>query len=329
MKTVFLIGFIFLQTGLCFGQQNLPQGYSYHPFLFHQDSVHILIYRKPGEEQIKKPLFIFVQGSLPIPLIISDGDVNYGIFPFNPDSLASKYHLVIVGKPGLPLRTDVKGLNPDFTYNDPSTNKLPLDFTHNDYPLYYAKREQKVIQYLQKQKFVSKNELVIAGHSAGATIAVQIARLNKKVTKLIYACGNPYGRIVTIVASAHKKEQDTISFAANEFEYWKNIVNNPSDTSSLHGNTNKTMWEYSKPVVKDLWSLKIPILVVYASKDASSPYCDLLQINAIRDKKSNIHFQCYTGLEHNFFGMNSDGTVNYEDYRWDQVGKDWSRWLSK
>ena len=52
------------------------------------------------------------------------------------------------------------------------------------------------------------------------------------------------------------------------------------------------MWEYSKPVDKELWALRMPILVSYASKDVSSPYCDLLQINAIRDKKSNIHFRC-------------------------------------
>lgn len=89
------------------------------------------------------------------------------------------------------------------------------------------------------------------------------------------------------------------------------------------------MWEYSKPVDKELWALRMPILVSYASKDVSSPYCDLLQINAIRDKKSNIHFRCYTGLEHNFFGMNPDGSVNYDNYNWYQVGGDWARWLQK
>ena len=70
---------------------------------YHGDTVDILIKSKKGEINILKPVFLFCQGSLPIPLIIkydSSGKQKiYNIFPFNPDSLSKEYHLAIISKP--------------------------------------------------------------------------------------------------------------------------------------------------------------------------------------------------------------------------------------
>ena len=85
----------------------------------------ILIKSKKGEENTPKPIFLFCQGSLPIPLIIYEGKESFGTFPFNPDSISKNYHLVIVGKPSIPLIADVNTLQNDFTYLD-STGSLKL-----------------------------------------------------------------------------------------------------------------------------------------------------------------------------------------------------------
>jgi dienelactone hydrolase len=311
------------------GQQNLPAHFTHHTIVYKKDTVHILLYQKPGDENKIKPLFLFMQGSLPIPLVVTESGYQYSIFPFNPDSLASQYHLAMVGKPGLPLQADASELAPNLTYVDSLTQQPPFHFSQNDYPAYYVGREQKVIEYFQKKSFIANDQLVLAGHSAGATLAVGLAKKCKKVTGLIYACGNPYGRIVTVVASARKIETDSTQYAHGEFDYWRDLVKHPTDTSSLHGNTNQTMFAYSVPVYNDLLNLKIPVLVVYASKDVSSPYSDLLQIEAIRKRKKNMYFNCYMGREHNFFKLHKNGSVNYEDAAWDQVGGDWNRWLLK
>jgi dienelactone hydrolase len=324
---IFISCLLVLVPWLLYSQQNLPAHFTYHSMEYKNDTVHILLYQKPGDENKKKPLFLFMQGSLPIPLMVTQEGYQYSIFPFNPDSLSTQFHLAIVGKPGIPLQADVSKLAPNFAYVDSITQQPPRRFSQNDYPAYYVGREQKVIEYFQKKSFITRDQLIVAGHSAGATLAVGLASKCKKVTGLIYACGNPYGRIVTVVASARRLETDSTRYANVEFDYWHSLVEHPTDTSSLHGNTHKTMFEYSKPVYKQLFQLHIPVLVVYASKDVSAPYADLLQIEAIRNRKKNIFFNCYTGLEHNFFGFNPNGSVNYEDAHWDQVGGDWNRWL--
>lgn len=75
-------------------------GFRYFSFKYQSDTVHVLIKSKPGEENTKKPLFLFCQGSLPQPLIKFYEGQPFGTFPFNTDPFLKDYHLVIIGKPG-------------------------------------------------------------------------------------------------------------------------------------------------------------------------------------------------------------------------------------
>lgn len=318
-----------LALGNSFAQQNLPTNFTYHSIVYKKDSVHILLYQKQGDDKKQKPLFLFIQGSLPVPLMVTEDDYMYGVFPFNPDSLSTQCHIAIVGKPGIPLTADVNELQTDMTYFDPVTKVAPSSFSQNDYPNYYAGRESEVIKYLQEMDFIAKNKLVVAGHSAGATIATNLAVKNKKVTHLIYAAGNPYGRIVSMVASARKNETDTSSLTEGIFKYWDRLSNGNPGPYSDYISPKISMVGWSKPMVKDLLKLKIPVLVVYGGKDLSAPYNDLLRIEAIRNWNYKISFHCYPGLEHNFFGMKEDGSVNYDNFNWDKVASDWNKWLMK
>jgi len=75
--------------------------------------------------------------------------------------------------------------------------------------------------------------------------------------------------------------------------------------------------------------LKIPVLITYGTKDWSASFNDLFQIEAIRERKQNLFFKSYLNLEHNYFPINKNGSVNQEIYNWDKIASDWLDWLEK
>lgn len=210
---IFIITLLF--TISLYGQNKRPEDYGFKLLqtIYKGDTVDILIKSKKGDEQKKKPLFLFCQGSLPIPLIIKYNDSSgkegiYNVFVFNPDSLSNEYHLAIVNKPNVPLMVDQKSLSSDMTYSD-STNKFPKKYIERNLLDYYVDRDIAVIKFLQTQSWISSNKLVVAGHSEGSTIAAKLAYVFPKVTQLIYSGGNPCGRIVSIIEQQRAFESDT------------------------------------------------------------------------------------------------------------------------
>ncbi|MDR2840132.1 MAG: hypothetical protein LBV75_02545, partial [Paludibacter sp.] len=210
-----------------FGQTKTAEeyGFIHLQFDYKSDKVDILIKSKAGEEHKKKPLFFFCQGSLPQPLIKYDENGVYGLFPFNPDNLTNKYHLVIVSKPYIPLICDAKTLSNNHTYID-STGHWTAKYSERNLLSYYVDRNIAVIKFLQKQDWVSKKQVVVAGHSEGSTIAAKMANVSSLVTHLIYASGNPMGRIMSMIQQGRAMETDTDSIKQGEaeIEYWQNVV---------------------------------------------------------------------------------------------------------
>ncbi len=313
-----------------FGQSKTPEdfGYRYIPFTYQTDRVDILIKSKKGEENISKPIFFFCQGSLPQPLIKYEDKTVYGVFPFNPDSLSEKYHLVIVGKPYIPVIADIKTLSNNFMYVD-SSGKFVKEYTERNLLSYYVGRNLSIIKYLQKQAWVSSTQLIVAGHSEGSTIAAKMASKSKKITHLIYSGGNPMGRIMSIIGQARANESYTDSTSAGEEEisYWKEVVKNKTDMDGTHGDTHKATFEFSDPPITYLEKLKIPVLVTYGTKDWCAPFIDFIRVDFIRRNKQNFVFLPYPGTEHNFFPLGADNKPNYDIFNWDKVANDWLKWI--
>lgn len=126
-------------------------------------------------------------------------------------------------KPYIPLIEDQKSLRSDMTYID-STGGFPKKYIEPNLLDYYVDRDIFAIKFLQKQKWISKNKLVVAGHSEGSTIAAKLAMKFPRVSKLIYAGGNPLGRILTIIEQGRVGETDSTQYAENTIKRWKNIV---------------------------------------------------------------------------------------------------------
>lgn len=315
-----------------YGQIKSAQDFGFRHIVFdyNSENVNVLIKSKKGEENVPKPIFFFCQGSLPIPLIIHQGEDVYGTFPFNPDSLSIKYHLVIIGKPYIPLIADVLTLKSDFSYTDSSGN-FPKGYLEKNLLSYYVPRNIAVAEYLQKQDWVSKEQFVVAGHSEGSTIAAKMASEYKNITHLIYSGGNPAGRILSIIQQNRFYETDTDSTRFGEYnmDFWADIVTNKDDTNSSNGDANKTTYEFSEPMITYLEDLKIPVLVTYGTKDWSSPYNDLLRVNIIRKRKDNFTFKAYVGTEHNFFPLTNKNKPDYDVFNWDKVANDWLKWLNE
>lgn len=331
MNKLIRILFILL-TPLAFGQTKTPEelGYRHIVIQYKTDNIDILIKSKKGEENIEKPLFFFCQGSLPQPLILYHADEVYGVFPFNPDSISQKYHLVIVSKPYIPVVADYKTLSPSFNYVD-SSGKIPKAYSDRNLLSYYVPRNIAVLKYLQKQKWVTSTQLVVAGHSEGSTIAAKMARDFKKITHLIYAGGNPMGRIMSMIGQGRENETDTDStkFGEEEIKYWESVVKNKDNMDDSQGDTDKATFEFSHPPIEYLRELKIPVLVSYGTKDWSAPFNDYMRVHFIQHKKINFTFQAYVGTEHNFFPLTADKKPNYDIFNWDNVANDWLNWINK
>ena len=77
--------------------------------------------------------------------------------------------------------------------------------------------------------------------------------------------------------------------------------------------------------------ITLGILLLFCAKSFSqnTEIDSLHQMEAIREKKKNILFNSYLNLEHNYFPINKNGTVNQEIYNWDKIASDWLNWLEK
>lgn len=328
----FLFALFFIHRS--YGQGSGPDLYGFRHLqtTYKGDTVDVLIKSKKGEEQTKKPLFLFCQGSQPIPLVITRTDSSgnqkpYNVFVFRPDSLANEYHLAIIGKPYVPLVMNEKVLSADLTYRD-STGEYPRSYIERNLLDYYVGRNTAVIKHLQKQLWISSERLVVAGHSEGSTIAAKLASTFRRVTHLIYSGGNSLGRMVSIVGQQRAFETDSTRFGEQAFTTWKNIVNNPNDMTTAGSDAYKTTYQFSvPPPIAYLEKLKIPVLITYGTKDYAGPFNDYFRIKTIEDKRTNFTFKSYIGLQHNFFPLKATGDVNYDVWNWDRVADDWRGWL--
>ncbi|MES2274904.1 MAG: hypothetical protein V4592_02700 [Bacteroidota bacterium] len=304
-------------------------GYRHLQTVYKDLPVDILILSKKGDEKKRKPIFLFVQGSLPIPLIILDkAGKPYFVFVFKADSLLNQYHLAIIGKPGVPVIAQDSVLTKDYVYNDPLTKLMPRVYQQHNYIDYLASRDKEVLRFLMKQDFAAlKQKAVVAGHSEGATVAAKLALISPDVGKLIYASENPFGRIMTEVGQERELDPTGTKTEAI-FKEWQQIVNKPNDVSQKKGDTNKGTYQSSIPPIEYLEKLTIPVLVTYGTKDHSGKFTDLLRIEMTRKHKNNFIFKCYAGLDHNYFPLKPDGLVNYDVFNWDKVALDWQAWLN-
>lgn len=158
----------------------------------------------------KKPVLLFLQGSMPFPLFYDlKGEkklFGVGISNFNLDSIRKQYHLVVIAMPKTPFCVAENHLNRDYCYVPDTANASVFlkAFYQADVLENYVSRASKVIAFLRKQTWVDKRKLVVAGHSQGTHVAVILASKNKYITQLGLFSYDPYGRVEKIIRGIRK-----------------------------------------------------------------------------------------------------------------------------
>lgn len=286
---------------------------------------------------IKKPIFLFCQGSLPIPLFVKPEKepiwmIGGGITNFDVEEIKKNYHLVVISMPKTPVIVEEKNLNESYCYI-PNPDK-PQDFDSNyilsDYLENYQKRANAVLKYLRKQKWTDNSNLILAGHSQGSKVATAISISNKNVTHLGLFGANPFGRIDQLIRN-YRKEAETKKITWKEADEKINdkyqMFRDAYNIDSIKKDPTLLSWKsFSKPQINDWLKITIPTYLAYATNDQTSDLCDLVPIFYIQNSKNNLTYKRYLNLDHNFFELNEDGSTNYDKEHWSEVMSDFVKW---
>lgn len=282
---------------------------------------------------IKKPILLFCQGSQPVPLFFDFPD--QGIIPvtlnnFDVNEMKKHYHVVVVSMPNTPVIVGLDHLNKSYSYvlDTAQEHSYSPDFVSADYLDNYVARANHVLQFLSKQKWVERNQLVIAGHSQGSHIAVEIASSNKKVTQLGLFGFNPLGRIDQYIRKARKQAEAKEITWEQADSIQKTVYNeyasyyDPTKDDSFA----KSWISFSKSQVNKLIELQMPVYIANGSNDINGDFCDLLPLYFIEQGKTNYKVLRYPNLEHNFFPIDEKGQPDYPNGKWILVMNDFLKW---
>ena len=294
MRTITISVISLMLHTFCFSQKTPEDfGYRHLTMVFKNDTVDFLTRSKKGEELIKKPILFFIQGSLAKPLIKYNDKTFFFPSPLE-GNVEENYHMVIVNKPGLPLLIHQDSLGKDGQYLDKKTNKIPQSHTNKNNLEYYVKRNNAILEFLKRKLWVDNRKIVVAGHSEGSSIAAYMASENKNITHLIYSGGTPYySRILSMITQDRLNKKDSLNeWVEKGFLYWQDVVNDTTNVSRDHGwNSYKGTYSFSKNENEVLKKLKIPVLIIYGTKDEACPFNDMLRIETIKEKISHITFK--------------------------------------
>jgi pimeloyl-ACP methyl ester carboxylesterase len=287
-----------------------------------------------------KPIFLFCQGSLPLPLFVKLEKekmwmIGGGITNFDLNEIKKKYHLIVISMPKTPVIVNEKNLNESYCYipNPKQPDEFDKDYVKSDYLENYENRAEIVLKFLRKQNWVDNSKLIVAGHSQGSKVATLIALNNKQVTSLGLFGANPFGRIDQNIRDYRKSaesKQMTWEEADKRIEQTYEMFKDSYDEKILIENPNLLAWKsFSRPLINDWLKIKIPTYLAYGTNDIASDLCDLVPLFYIQNSKTNLTYKRYLNLEHNFFEVKENGRANYEKEHWKEVMNEFIKWTLK
>lgn len=288
--------------------------------------------------QKKKPILLWCQGSLPVPLFceVQEGVYHFmggGVSNFNYQALSTSFHLVVISMPHTPVMASMQQLNQAYQYvpDNNQPRRFSEDFVHADYLENYVNRAEKVLRFLKKQSWVDHNKLIVAGHSQGTKVATKIAAKGLSVTHLGLFAANPFGRIDQYIRQARLDAQmgkiswekaDTIM--QDTYEFFSKV--HSQDTSIMQPEF-KAWKSFNETYYDDWLQLEIPIYLAYGTEDRIADMCDIVPLFFIEKGKDNLTMKRYIGLEHNFFETGQNGRPDYSKSNWNEVMQTFIEWI--
>jgi len=339
MHKYLLITVTFLTISL-FGQnKGIVYNQAIHFQLKHEkDTINFIVADTILNE--KKPVFLFCQGSLPIPLFIRiNNDFVFmfggGISNFDKETIKKHYHLVVISMPKTPFYSEISHLTQSLCYIPDTSKKeeFRIDYLKSDYLENYVNRANIVLNYLQNQEWVDNSKLIVGGHSQGAIVATALAYTNKKITHLGVFAYNPNGRIDQMIREERKyveKGMKTWEEANKGIAYWNNFWESVNNPETLAQQPQLIAWKsFSKPTINKFTSIEIPIFLSYGTEDITSDLCDLIPLKFIEKGKTNLTLNRKIGLGHNFFEVDEKGRPNHKKGHWIETMNEFINWTLK
>ena len=268
-----------------------------------------------------KPTIVFVQGSLPISLILKDNNDLWINLPFDYTKFDKDVNLIIINRKGVPLISE---------YNDYSKlqNNPSNKYLKNDNLYYRVFQVEEVLKYLKKQKWIEKEKLFIVGHSEGYRVAAKVAERNPKIKKIACLAADPLNRISENIIRLQQEnitlENDSLRVLKiyKEINDYKNIKN-----FNVMENDMMNFVSYNEnPPINSFKKYKNPLLISYGTNDVRAFNNNLLPLLI---NKKNLELKIYPDLDHNFIKKEFDNEGNplEDSYHWDRVFKDVVDWL--
>jgi hypothetical protein len=285
----------------------------------------------------EKPTVVFLQGSLPIPLVLKFDDSTQIIFPlanFDCSDLLNNFNIILVSRPHTPLLMDVKDLTPNYLYvpDIESPNCFDMNYQKTNNLQYISERTSSLISRLVKTKQIVSKRILIIGHSQGAVEAARIAKINSCVTDVALLSTSPIGRVQDFLINNHIDYQNQrIDYAEYKriqkelLDMYKEAQLSPSEVS-CNGDSHANILSFSNSVIDDIINTKANVFYAFGTKDPSSVHSDLILLECIKAGKANCVLELYENCEHNFFEVNADGQVDYQKGNWGKVISDIIHW---
>ena len=268
-----------------------------------------------------KPTIVFVQGSLPISLILKDNNDLWINLPFDYTKFDKDVNLIIINRKGVPLISE---------YNDYEKfqNNPSKEYLENDNLYYRVFQVEEVLKYLKKQKWVDNNNIFLVGHSEGYRVVAKVAEKNPKIKKIACLAADPLNRISENIIRLQQEnitlENDSLRVLKiyKEINDYKNIKN-----FNVMENDMMNFVSYNEnPPINSFKKYKNPVLISYGTNDVRAFNNNLLPLLI---KKKNLELKIYPDLDHNFFKKEFDkeGNPLEGSSHWDRVFKDVVDWL--
>lgn len=336
MKTITHLAILLF---LCFfknaiAQPLTPKDYGLKEFTLNDPRLGLVRFYIDVEDLYKKkPLFIEVNGSGGLPLCLYIKGKGFGevVNSFNAQLQAatkSKYHYVILGKPGTAF-CDSLTTDSDVKHYDKNTAisgyKFSKEYTQSLSLEWRVKATEKVITYMIRHGMWDGSKIVAYGYSEGGQVVPSLAVDDKRITHIISIVGSGLNQFYDMITGwrikaakgeiTQQQAQDSIDAS---FKQINDIYRHPDNTAlEYDGHTYKRWASFGQnPPFEKLRQLSIPIYMIVSTADDHSPIygLDYVKLDFIRLGKTNLTYDPCVGCDHFLNNTNGGKTVNHQDY---------------
>jgi len=279
-----------------------------------------------------KPTLIFLQGSLPIPLIIDFDSFKHINLPFNYRKLIDSYNLVVISMPYTPVVVKKAELNSQYCFITDSTDALSYSELYLKVNVLetYVERTIDVINHLRTSQNLTATPLYLIGHSQGAKVASVVASKHPDINGVALLGFNAFGRFeeqIRRLRSALYSKQVTFEFYEDKlsrlYDQWKLMVNDSQNYLEGH----HTWISFSIDYTEFLKQIKCPVYIGYGTEDIIAENSDLIPLTLIEGGNTNYNIHPYLGLDHNFFATQNGKPDRKSGGHWTVVITDVLKWF--